>query len=73
MLTHDVYRILIGYSVKTLMVIILFAYMWTVNKKRDREMAVLGPELLAQQEKEAIERGFLDMTEIDNVGFRYVL
>lgn len=55
------------------MVIILFAYMWTVNKKRDREMAVLGPELLAQQEKEAIERGFHDMTEIDNVGFRYVL
>ncbi|KAI8948246.1 MFS general substrate transporter [Xylaria longipes] len=62
-----------GYSVKTLMVVVLYLYMWTVNKKRDREAAVSGSQLTAEQEKEAIERGMQDVTELDNPGFRYVL
>ncbi|KAF7186390.1 putative transporter [Pseudocercospora fuligena] len=65
--------ILIGYSVKTVMVIILYAYMWAVNKKRDREVASLSPEARAAIEKEAIERGMQDATELDNKGFRYSL
>ncbi|KAI0456229.1 MFS general substrate transporter [Xylaria acuta] len=65
--------ILIGYSVKTLMVVVLYLYMWTVNKKRDRETSVSGSQLTAEQEKEAIERGMQDVTELDNPGFRYVL
>ena len=72
-LTDSLSSILIGYSIKTLMVIVLYAFMWAVNKKRDRETAALSPELLAQQEKEAIERGMMDVTELDNKGFRYVL
>ncbi|KAI0857932.1 MFS general substrate transporter [Xylaria cubensis] len=65
--------ILIGYSVKTLMVVALYLYMWTANKKRDREAAVSGSQLSAEQKKEAIERGMQDVTELDNPGFRYVL
>ncbi|RYC58479.1 hypothetical protein CHU98_g7738 [Xylaria longipes] len=61
------------YSVKTLMVVVLYLYMWTVNKKRDREATVSGSQLTAEQEKEAIERGMQDVTELDNPGFRYVL
>lgn len=65
--------ILIGYSVKTVMVAILLSYMWLANKKRDREAATSGSHLTAEQEKEAIERGMQDMTELENKGFRYVL
>ncbi|KAI1259070.1 MFS general substrate transporter [Xylariaceae sp. FL1019] len=65
--------ILVGYSVKTLLVIVLYLYMWGVNKKRDREMASSGSTLNEEQVKEAIERGMQDVTEIDNKGFRYVL
>lgn len=64
---------LIGYSVKTLTVIVLYLYMWSVNKKRDREAAIQGSHLTVEQEKEAIEQGMQDMTELDNKGFRYVL
>jgi hypothetical protein len=39
------------------MVVVLYIYMWSVNKKRDREAAVSGSQLTAEQEKEAIERG----------------
>jgi hypothetical protein len=46
--------------------------MWAVNKKRDREAAVSG-QSLEQQEREAIEKGMRDMTELDNKGFRYAL
>ncbi|KAI1435086.1 MFS general substrate transporter [Xylaria sp. CBS 124048] len=63
---------LIGYSVKTITVVVLYAYMWSVNKKRDREAAAAGT-LAAEQEKGAIERGMQDVTELDNPGFRYVL
>ncbi|KAF2012132.1 MFS general substrate transporter [Aaosphaeria arxii CBS 175.79] len=63
---------LIGYCVKLLMVLILFAYMWSVNKKRDRESAS-GIHLTPEEEKQAIEEGMHDVTEIDNKGFRYIL
>ncbi|KAH8903406.1 MFS general substrate transporter [Coniochaeta sp. PMI_546] len=64
--------ILVGYSVKTVAVIVLYAYMWSVNKKRDREAAA-NPQSFEQQEHDAIEKGMRDMTEIDNKGFRYAL
>ncbi len=70
----DLNRILIGYSVKTVMVVILYLYMWSVNKARDREAAAGGgSQLTPEEEREAIERGMQDVTEIDNKGFRYVL
>ncbi|OTB02238.1 hypothetical protein M426DRAFT_264727 [Hypoxylon sp. CI-4A] len=65
--------ILVGYCLKTAMVIVLYVYMWSVNKKRDREAARYGPGLSEEQEKEAIEQGMQDVTELDNKGFRYVL
>ncbi|KAL2208377.1 MFS general substrate transporter [Sarocladium strictum] len=75
--------ILIGYSFKTLLVLVLYGYMWSVNKKRDREALALSQEggsgatnvgLRGEdQEKEAIELGMQDITEIDNKGFRYSL
>lgn len=39
------------------MVVVLYLYMWTANKKRDREAVVSRSQLTAEQEKEAIERG----------------
>ena len=66
-------RILVGYTVKTVMVAVLYLYMWSVNKKRDREADVSGSQLTAEQEREAIEKGMQDVTELDNKGFRYVL
>ncbi|KAL1845298.1 hypothetical protein VTK73DRAFT_718 [Phialemonium thermophilum] len=65
--------ILIGYSIKTIMVVVLYVYMWSVNKKRDREAAAEGAEVAAERERAAIEGGMHDMTELDNKGFRYVL
>jgi hypothetical protein len=63
---------LIGYSVKLVAVLVLFVYMWSVNKKRDRESAS-GIHLTKEEMKEAIEAGMHDVTEIDNKGFRYIL
>jgi hypothetical protein len=54
------------------MVMILYGYMWAVNKKRDRE-ATQSAVLSDIEEREAIERGMQDVTELDNKGFRYVL
>lgn len=65
-------RMLIGYSVKLVAVLVLFVYMWSVNKKRDRESAS-GIHLTDEEMKEAIEAGMHDVTEIDNKGFRYIL
>lgn len=65
-------RMLVGYSVKLAMVVVLYFYMFSVNKKRDRDLAASGG-LAEEEEKAAIERGMHDMTEIDNKGFRYVL
>ncbi|CAI6334600.1 unnamed protein product [Periconia digitata] len=59
---------LIGYCVKLAAVLVLYAYMWSVNKKRDREQA-----MTSEEEQAAIEAGMLDATEIDNKGFRYIL
>lgn len=63
---------LIGYSVKLMAVLVLFAYMWLVNKKRDRESAS-GVQLTDEETKAAVEAGMHDTTEIDNKGFRYIL
>ncbi|KAK4501775.1 hypothetical protein PRZ48_007584 [Zasmidium cellare] len=70
---HSAYiAMLVGYAVKLAMVCLLYFYMWSINKKRDREVAAQGA-LSDEEEKAAIERGMHDMTEIDNKGFRYVL
>lgn len=63
---------LIGYSIKLTAVCALYFYMWSINKKRDRDAAVHGV-LSDEEEKAAIESGMNDVTEIDNKGFRYVL
>ncbi len=63
---------LVGYSVKLTAVIVLYIYMYRSNKSRDAAHAARG-ELSEEEEREAIERGMLDMTEIDNKGFRYTL
>lgn len=65
-------RMLVGYCIKLLMVLVLYAYMWSENKKRDRESAS-GIHLTDEEEKAAVEAGMLDVTEIDNKGFRYIL
>jgi hypothetical protein len=73
-----------GYTLKPLAAIGIYIYMYSVNKKRDRETSSqVPPSSLAtdgqkvcnssQEEKEAIERGMRDVTELDNPGFRYVL
>jgi hypothetical protein len=59
---------LIAYSIKLLMAFLLYAHMYMFNKKRDREQAASPID-----EKEAIELGMHDVTEIDNKGFRYIL
>lgn len=63
---------LIGYNVKLIAVLVLFAYMWSINKKRDRESAS-GVQLTDEETKAAIEAGMHDVTELDNKGFRYIL
>ena len=63
---------LVGYSVKLLMVVILYIYMYSVNKARDKAHTERG-ELSEEEEREAVEKGMLDVTEIDNPGFRYIL
>jgi hypothetical protein len=56
---------LIGYTVKLLSVLVLYAYMYRENKARDRAGLV--------DEKVAVEAGMHDITELDNKGFRYTL
>jgi hypothetical protein len=60
---------LIGYVVKLGMVIVLYIYMYTENKKRDREAG----DMTVEEERLAIEQGMQDQTELDNKGFRYTL
>ncbi|KAF7191903.1 putative transporter [Pseudocercospora fuligena] len=70
---HSAYvAMLIGYTIKLLAVCVLYFYMWSVNKKRDREAAARGVAS-DEEEKAAIEQGMHDMTELDNKGFRYSL
>ncbi|KAK8080101.1 hypothetical protein PG997_007919 [Apiospora hydei] len=64
--------VLTGYSIKTIVVAVLYFYMWAVNRKRDREVAEAG-QLSREEEKQAIELGMQDVTELDNKGFRYSL
>ena len=59
---------LIAYSIKLAMAIVLYVYMTISNRRRDMEQ---GPARLS--EKQVIELGMRDMTELDNKGFRYVL
>lgn len=63
---------LIGYVIKLVSITTLYVYMYLSNKKRDREAAASGVGL-TDTEKEAIEHGMHDMTEIDNKRFRYSL
>jgi hypothetical protein len=56
---------LVGYTVKLIMVITLYVYMHRANKARDAEGSV--------DEAAAINAGMHDMTELDNRGFRYTL
>jgi hypothetical protein len=63
---------LVGYTVKLAMVVVLYVFMYRSNKLRDAEQAARG-EGSDEEEREAIEKGMLDMTEIDNRGFRYIL
>ncbi|CAG8333617.1 unnamed protein product [Penicillium salamii] len=66
---HSAYiAMLVGYVVKLLCIIALYAYMYLENKRRDRQ-AIDGQEV----EAEGVENGMLDKTEIENKGFRYVL
>ncbi|KAK3679820.1 hypothetical protein LTR78_000196 [Recurvomyces mirabilis] len=70
---HSAYiAMLVGYMIKLIMVIVLYVYMWSVNKKRDRQALQEGMTT-EDQEKAAIESGMHDMTELDNKGFRYSL
>ena len=63
---------LVGYSVKLASVVVLYVYMWSVNKKRDREAANSG-ESQEEIERAGIECGMKDMTELENKAFRSVL
>ncbi|KAK5137693.1 hypothetical protein LTR08_007264 [Meristemomyces frigidus] len=72
-LYHSAYvAMLVGYMVKLTMVVVLYVYMWTANKNRDRAAAALGT-VSDEEERAAIERGMHDVTELDNPGFRYAL
>jgi hypothetical protein len=65
---------LVGYCVKTVMVVILYIYMWQVNKKRDRDAgASTEGTFSTEDERKAIDQGMHDVTELDNPGFRYSL
>jgi hypothetical protein len=58
---------LIAFSVKLFLTLLLTTHLWLFNRKRDQEQEV------GVDEKEAIELGMHDVTEIDNKGFRYIL
>lgn len=67
---HSAYiAMLVGYVVKLGMVVVLYVYMYTANKKRDREAG----DMSVEEERLAIEQGMQDQTELDNKGFRYTL
>ncbi|KKA19847.1 Permease of the major facilitator superfamily [Rasamsonia emersonii CBS 393.64] len=72
---HSAYvAMLIGYAVKLIAIIVLYLYMYLDNKRRDREAASTETAITAgPEDQDAIEKGMLDQTELDNKGFRYVL
>lgn len=49
-------------------VLVLFAYISRVGRKRNRESAS-GVHLTHEEEKAAVEAGIHDVTEVDNKGF----
>lgn len=53
---------LVGYSVKLSMVIVLYIYMWRSNKQRDNDLAARGA-LSDEEERVAIESGMHDMSK----------
>lgn len=68
---HSAYvAMLVGYSVKLAAVLVLYFHMYTSNKQRDRLAAGMDQ---SYEEKQAIEKGMHDVTELDNPGFRYTL
>ena len=77
-----IHRMLGGYCLKEVATIAIYLYMWRENKRRDKaaaELAEAGVDettnvgALSKVEREAIERGMRDTTDLDNPGFRYVL
>ena len=54
------------------MVVVLYIFMYRSNKARDADQAARGG-MSEEEEREGIEKGMLDMTEIDNRHFRYIL
>ncbi|EPE02847.1 allantoate permease [Ophiostoma piceae UAMH 11346] len=71
---HSAYiAMLVGYTIKLLMVIALYVYMYRSNKARDAAVAASGSSENTLSDREAVEQGMLDQTEIDNPGFRYAL
>lgn len=64
---------LIGYTIKLVAICALYAYMWSVNKKRDRAAAAAGGLDAEERKRRAIELGMHDKTELENEDFRYTL
>ncbi|ERS98986.1 hypothetical protein HMPREF1624_04181 [Sporothrix schenckii ATCC 58251] len=64
--------ILIGFSFKTIFGLVLYAYMWAANRKRDRAAAG-DPRSPEERAQSAVEKGMRDITELDNADFRYAL
>jgi hypothetical protein len=58
---------LIAFSVKLFLTLLLTTHLWLFNRKRDQDQEA------EVDEKEVIELGMHDVTEIDNKGFRYIL
>lgn len=56
---------LVGYTIKLLMVFVLYAYMYRENRARDAAGYT--------NEDDAVEAGMHDLTELENMGFRYQL
>jgi hypothetical protein len=70
---HSAYiAMLVGFTCKLIAILVLYWYMWTENKRRDREQAERG-DLRELEDREAVEQGMHDITELDNNGFRYTL
>ncbi len=60
--------LLIGYCIKFVMVAVLYAYMWSENRRRDKQGLTTD-----EQDQKAILLGLKDLTENENLGFRYKL
>lgn len=63
---------LVGYSVKLAMVVVLYIFMFCSNRRREAARAERGSSA-EEEEREAVEAGMHDLTELENRGFRYIL